>query len=143
MPFGWCKGLKAEALFEADDSVLNFEGIQTQFEDGDPDGDRKDDEPSGEETEVFECVESDDEEVDSQDSCKNHVERRINAAMVFEVLLRGLAHDNFSIFFGLRICPERLRVRSSDASCDGGLIVRAGKILREPAGGCQCRIAQC
>jgi hypothetical protein len=142
VPFGRSQGLEAEALLEADDAVLDLEGIGAQLEDGDPDGDGKNHEPSTEEIEIPICVKPSHVQVDCQDSGKNHVKRRIDAAVVLEVLRRGLAHGKFSIFFGLRICPERLHLRSSDASCDGGLIVRAGRILRDTPRGCQCRSRQ-
>jgi hypothetical protein len=44
-----------------------------------------------------ECEESNHVEVDSQDSSKDEVKRRIEAAMVLEVLGRGRAHEKLSI----------------------------------------------
>jgi len=86
VPFGGGEGLQAEAFFEADDAILNLEGIGAHLDPGDEDGDREDQEPSGMDVVVVIEVDEGEQEVGDQDEEEEEVEGRIEPTVVLQVL---------------------------------------------------------
>ena len=86
------QGGKTEALFEADDVVLDFEGIETNFENGDRGGEGGEDEEGG--VESGETNEMDDGGKQDDGKCgqDEEVEEGIEALVVGEILRRGVGH---------------------------------------------------
>jgi hypothetical protein len=92
VPLSRGQGLQANAFFETDDAVLNFERITAELEKGDECGNGEDYQPFGEVVEVFHRIAKHDEQVYGKDGSENKVVGRVETPVVLETLRGGITH---------------------------------------------------
>ena len=88
---------EAQSFFEADDAVLNFERVETDFENGGDEGQHDDDHPCGMNAGVAEDMDDDSDQCDDEDGQDEKVEWWIPAGVMGITLRRSFSHGGVSL----------------------------------------------